>query len=322
MIKNVLAVLMLTATPACAPRARTDREALQGVVEFDERLLGFEVAGRLRELHVDRGDRVSAGTLIARIDDSLERPARAVRLAELQAAQSQLSLLRAGSRSEEVRGTAAELRAAQAAEQLLEQRLERQRSLTTRGVAPPSTAEDLERQLSQAQAQREAIQQRLALVRHGARSQEVEAAEARVAAANAALASVDAQLSRYELRALGPGTVLDVHIEAGEMAAPTAPVVTVGDTTHPYVDVFVPQAELHGIRVGVAAAVRIDAEARPFHGRIESVGRSTEFTPRFLFSERERPNLVVRVRVRVDDPQERLHAGVPAFVTLVGGGRP
>ena len=42
----------------------------------------------------------------------------------------------------------------------------------------------------------------------------------------------------------------------------------------------------------------------------------TEFTPKFLFSPRERPNLVVRVRVRVDDPERRLHAGVPAFARI------
>jgi hypothetical protein len=35
-----------------------------------------------------------------------------------------------------------------------------------------------------------------------------------------------------------------------------------------------------------------------------------------LFSERERPNLVVRVRVRIEDPKRLLHAGVPVFVTI------
>ena len=53
---------------------------------------------------------------------------------------------------------------------------------------------------------------------------------------------------------------------------------------------------------------------------MENVGRKTEFTPRFIFSERERPNLVVRIRVRIEDPEERLHAGVPAFVTFERGG--
>ena len=31
---------------------------------------------------------------------------------------------------------------------------------------------------------------------------------------------------------------------------------------------------------------------------------------------RERPHLVVRVRVRIDDPEKRLHSGVPAFARL------
>ena len=54
---------------------------------------------------------------------------------------------------------------------------------------------------------------------------------------------------------------------------------------------------------------------------MEHIASQTEFTPRFLFSPRERPNLVVRVRVRIEDPEERLHAGVPAFVTIEGAGR-
>jgi len=41
-----------------------------------------------------------------------------------------------------------------------------------------------------------------------------------------------------------------------------------------------------------------------------------EFTPRFLFSEKERPNLVVRVRIALEDPAEKLHAGVPAFAVF------
>jgi hypothetical protein len=57
-------------------------------------------------------------------------------------------------------------------------------------------------------------------------------------------------------------------------------------------------------------------EALP--GSVEHIARQTEFTPRYLFSERERPNLVVRVRVRIADPAQRLRAGVPARVELSG----
>jgi HlyD family secretion protein len=69
--------------------------------------------------------------------------------------------------------------------------------------------------------------------------------------------------------------------------------------------------------VGAPAEVRIDAlPGERFQGAVEMVGRSLEFTPRYLFSEKERPNLVVRVRIDLQDPNERLHAGVPAFARI------
>ncbi|TFH31691.1 MAG: HlyD family efflux transporter periplasmic adaptor subunit, partial [Myxococcales bacterium] len=99
-----------------------------------------------------------------------------------------------------------------------------------------------------------------------------------------------------------------------------ATVITVADTTHPYVDVFVPQQSLSGLEVGLSARVRVDAEADSFGGEIEHIAPTTEFTPRYLFSPTERPNLVVRVRVRINDPDERLHAGVPAFAAFESKG--
>ena len=112
------------------------------------------------------------------------------------------------------------------------------------------------------------------------------------------------------------GEIVDVATKSGELAAVGTPAVTVADTTHPYVDVFVPQGELDGIKPGVRAEVRVDATSAPFQSSIESVSPDTEFTPKFLFSDRERPHLVVRVRVRVSDPDRRLHSGVPAFARI------
>jgi HlyD family secretion protein len=105
-------------------------------------------------------------------------------------------------------------------------------------------------------------------------------------------------------------------VDPGEVVAAGTPVVTLADTEHPYADVFVAQGNLAGIVVGGAARARIDALTETFAGHVEHIARRTEFTPRYLFSERERPNLVVRVRVRIDDPAQRLYAGVPTFVSI------
>jgi len=73
--------------------------------------------------------------------------------------------------------------------------------------------------------------------------------------------------------------------------------------------------------MGSKATLSVDATSKRFSGRVEHVSRKTEFTPRYLFSDRERPNLVVRVRIRIDDPEQRLHAGVPTFVDIERGGK-
>jgi HlyD family secretion protein len=111
---------------------------------------------------------------------------------------------------------------------------------------------------------------------------------------------------------------VDVHVKVGEMVAPGTPALTIADLDHPFVDAFVPQGRIAGVVVGGAARVRVDGVPRALSGAVEHVFPRTEFTPRFLFSEDERPNLVIRVRVRVRDPQHVLHAGLPAFVTLAG----
>lgn len=325
MIKNgaliLPAALIALSLAGCRPRS-TGPEPFQGVIELDERVIGFEVPGRVTALSVKRGEVVRAGAPIGALDDTMVRPVRAARAEDARAAEAQLALVKAGSRAEDVRATTAQLAAARDVEALLEKSLARQRELVKQGALGAATVDDLEAQLSRAQGERRALEQKLAAQRAGARSQEIDAAAARAAAAKAALAAEDERLGRYALASPRDGVVLDVHVETGEMVTAGTPVITLGDVTHPYVDVFVPQGALSGVRVGARASVRVDAERDGFAGVIEDVGRKTEFTPRYLFSPRERPNLVVRVRVRVDDPGARLHAGVPAFVSLTGEAAP
>jgi multidrug resistance efflux pump len=293
-----------------------DDQTYQGVVEFEERVLGFEIGGRLRSVAVERGSLVFDRAVLATLDDSLLRPTRDARAAELRAAEAALALLRAGSRTEEVRATASELQAAEATEKQLERSAGREHDLAASGATSQTGLEDADTSLTRARSQRAALAERLQLLRSGARPEEVAAAQARVEGARAVLAAEEERLGRTALRAPQAGRVLDVHARAGEVVAAGAPVVTLADTRHPYVDVFVPQGRTGGLRLGGGASVRVDAETRSFPARIEDIGRKTEFTPKFLFSDRERPSLVIRVRVRVDDPKEALHAGVPAFVSF------
>lgn len=309
-------VCLLLCAWACSRGGEASRE-YQGVVELHERVLSFEVAGKLKELKVRRGERVEAGQVLALLDESLERPLREAKAAEAQAADAQLDLLKAGARSEDLRAAEAQLRAAQASEQALRDALERIRKLRSEGTVPPAQLEDARGQADRATAERQAAQQRLLALKAGARSQEVRAALARSWQAHAALDAEGERLARFVLRAGIAAVVLDTHAEPGEVLQPGTPVATIGETRRPYLDVFVPQGELGALAAGSPAEVRVDAlPGETFHGSVEMVARTMEFTPRYLFSDKERPSLVVRVRIDLQDPRERLHAGVPALARI------
>lgn len=322
MIKNVAVLVAALLLPGCHRASTENANAYQGVVELDEWVLGFEVPGRIRELTAIRGKPVAAGERIAALDTDLATTVRSARESDVQAAESQLALLKAGVRSEDLRSMEAQVRAARASEELLKKNLEREKALLARNASTEAAVEDISGRLERAVAERQSLEQKLAGLRRGSRTEEVSAASARVQTAAAAVKLEEERLQRHELTAPAAGVVLEVHVKTGEVVGAASPVVTVGDPEHPYADVFVPQGKLSGLKPGVAASIRVDGEPAPFTGAIETIAHKTEFTPKFLFSERERPNLVVRVRVRIADPGQRLHAGVPAFVTFQQGKAP
>jgi HlyD family secretion protein len=312
--RGFVAVLVL-ALAGCSVKLKTP-PGYQGIVEHDDRHLGFRVGGQLEEIRYDRGDVIEKGELIAVLDDTAELPVLRAREADLARARAHAELVYAGPRVEEVRATVAELDGARATLREAKGQLDRHRNLPESAATARSLVSDLEAAYAQARARVRMLQQRLEQLRKGSRPEELATADAEVRAAEAAVAAEEERLALYSLKATDTVTVLDVPVRVGEVVASGATVVTVADTKHPYVDVFVPQQKLSGLAIGVPARIRVDAEGEAFEGYIEHIAPTTEFTPRFLFSPRERPNLVVRVRVRIDDQRERLHAGVPAFATF------
>lgn len=316
MVNNARAIVCGVLLAAACHRTQASPEGFQGVVEYDDRVIGFEVPGRVERVGVNRGDLVKSGQLLAKLDDTLQRLTVDARQKDQQAAESDLALLLAGSRHEDIASGADDLKAAMAAEDQARKEDERVGKLVAEGALPQAQLDKSAADLERALEQRKALEQRLLALQRGSRPEEIARARARVDQARSMVALERERLERYTLGANSEGEVLDVEVEPGELAVVGMPAVKLADTRHPYVDVFVPQGGMDGVRVGAPATVRVDAASAPFIGKVEYVAPETEFTPKFLFSERERPHLVVRVRVRVEDPERRLHAGIPAFARI------
>ena len=87
---------------------------LYGSIDMRTVDLAFEESGRVQEILVKEGASVKVGDVLAKLDDTRYKIARDRAQAQVQVADSQLTLLLAGSRLEEIEAGRARLRAATA----------------------------------------------------------------------------------------------------------------------------------------------------------------------------------------------------------------
>src|SRR5258706_9295284 len=97
--------VMLTAS--CQTNSGGTDSRYQGVIEFDQRVVGFELPGRVNAVPAVRGAYVHAGDRLAALDPELETTTRTARASDVKAAEAQFSLVKAGTRVEEIRSVEA-----------------------------------------------------------------------------------------------------------------------------------------------------------------------------------------------------------------------
>ncbi len=177
---------------------------VSGNIEVTDADVGFKISGRVLERAVSEGDLVTAGQLVARLEDADIRQEVAVRKAEVLAAHAQLSELEAGSRPEVVaQAEAAVQRAAARVRELqtgsrpqeiataeaavasaaadferIRQDYERQRTLFQKDVIAEREFQAYQSSYDMAQARLREAEERLSLVREGPRAEQVELAQA------------------------------------------------------------------------------------------------------------------------------------------------
>ena len=110
------AALLAVAGTAARCRGQADANAARasGYVEATEVRLAPEVGGRLIEVAVKEGDRIKAGDVVARLDDTDTAIQTKRAQAERDQAVAQLRLLQAGARAEDIRQARAQVDSAQA----------------------------------------------------------------------------------------------------------------------------------------------------------------------------------------------------------------
>lgn len=289
---------------------------LYGNVDIREVELAFRQGGRIARLLADEGRSVRRGELLAVLDDQPYRDALlAVQAARAQA-QAELDKLRRGSRPQEIAQAEEAVRQAEAVALEADRQQMRQTALLSGGATTQRAVEAATSARDQGLAALTAARHSLSLRREGTRREDIEAAEARLALADAQLAQARTALDDARLSAPADGVVSARVREAGSMVASGTPVYTLSLQEPVYVRAYVGQAQLTRLQPGSAVTVSADGTAQRFAGTVGFISPRAEFTPKSVETTELRTELVYRVRIAVPGAAQALRQGMPVTVEL------
>lgn len=304
LLAGIVAVSALLTS--CKPNGQSS--SVSGTIEVDEARVAPRTGGRIVKLLAQEGDGLTPGQPIV----ELEAPELRARRDTLAA---QLAELEAGPRKEEIATAKAEWEAQVA--QLDLARIEAKRA---EELYAQKTISSTERDRAVASAQTlektaAATKSRYDLLLAGTRAEQL-------AAARAQLAEVDAQLRELTVLAPSSSVLETLSVKVGDVVTANREVATLLLTNHLWVRVFVPEPWLGRVKLGESATVRVDAfPGRDFSGVIEQIARAAEFTPRNVQTTEERVKQVFGVKVRLDNKDGDLRAGMAADVTFEKGAK-
>jgi HlyD family secretion protein len=235
--------------------------------------VGPPMTGVVESVAAREGERVAAGTVLAEIRCADLRAETAAASAAVESLRQERTRLLRGRRDEERQIAAAQVAAAKANMDEARTRLGRMRSLVEKDEIPRVQFDEVQRQFETAQARWQQARSQEALANAAPLPEELAKIDQQIRAAAEHVASLSEQVEKCTIRAPFSGTVLRVHIRAGETVSTVfpRPLFTMADTSRLRVRAEVDERDIGKLRMGQPVEIVAAGLAAPLAGKVTSI---------------------------------------------------
>lgn len=282
-----------------------------------------KVPGRIETLLVKEGDSVQAGQIIAKIESAELEVQAAQAKANLAAVEAKLAAVKAGSRPQQIAQADASAAQAEANLKNAQSNFDRSIALYQEGAVSAQQKDTAQNALAVAQAQYNGAVQTYSLAAEGSRTEEIQAAEAQVEQAAAALKNVQLQLDNTEIKAAISGVIAVKSVEVGEIVATGQSLFSITDLNDTWVAANIEETYIGKVQVGENVKVEIDAyPGKKFNGQVSEVGSASASQFALLPTESTSGNFTkvtqrLPIKIKVLDAGETvLKPGMSAYVSI------
>ena len=294
----------------------SDSLTYYGNIEIRRVNLSFRVAGKIADVLAEEGESLTKGQTFAKLDaEPLEVD---VQLAQAALDQARAALEKAenGARKQELEEARAQADECRATLELAEADLSRNENLIGKNAVSQSGYDASLSTRNVAKARLAKALANLELLEEGTRQEDLAAARASVAQAEAALARAKIAFQDAVLQAPNDGVVLTRVAEPGAIVAAGQTVATLSVRDVVWVYIFVEEPDLGKVAPGVEVEISTDSSEKKYVGHVGYVSPEAEFTPKTVETPNLRTNLVYRARIVVETPDLGLRQGAPVSVKI------
>lgn len=313
-LSRILAALALVGA-GCGRVGDTATIVASGHVEATDVRLSTKVAGRLEAFSLQEGDVFAVGQTLGRIDTTDARLALQQAKADRDQAAAELRLRVAGARAEDIAELEAQVASVASDLDGAQKDLDRMQGLLDRGSGTTKSRDDARVHRDVVAHRLEGMRQSLGRMKAGSRPEELDAARARVASADARMAQLDQQIQDATVVSPVAGVVTEKIADQGELLQAGSALCVITALADAWLTVYVSETDLGRIRIGQEAEVRTD-DGQSRKGKVTFIASKAEFTPKNVQTRDERVKLVYRVKVGLDNKDGVFKPGMPAEARL------
>jgi HlyD family secretion protein len=311
----VVEVRRVTAVSAASAPEGVILNATGYIVAAHKIELAAKVVGKVNWIGVDKGDRVSEGQVLVRLEDDEYQAYLTQAKGQLASLQSKLDEATHGSRPEEIAQALANLDSAKADLENARVNLDRARNTLRDHVGSQQTVDDAVGRNDSAVHKVNALQKAYELVKLGPRQEEIDSLRGQVQQAKGALAYAETNLANTVIRAPVTGTILERAVEKGEFVTTSfvgdrgakGYVVSIADLNDLEVELDISQNDFAKLHSGQHGTVTTDA-----FPDLKYDGYIKEISP-----EANRQKATVQIKVKVQKPDSHLRPEMNASVAFL-----
>ena len=291
------------------------RGGFQGYVEGDFVNVATSEPGQLEQLLVAKGDQIEQGKPLFILESASEAAALRQAKGALAAAEAQLQDMQSGKRPQELEVIRSQLEQAKAEATRATADLVRDTAQLATGGIAQAQLDRSKAAADSAAAHVSELEHQLDVASLPARSDQIAAQEAQVAAAKATVDQVEWRLQQTAVVAPVTALVFDTLYKQGEWVSAGRPVVRLLPPEAVKIRFFVPETALGGLAIGQKLTVRCDGYKSKIPVTVSYISTEAEYTPPVIYSNETRSKLVFMIEARPQDGAQ-LHPGQPVRVEL------